>query len=289
MIEDNTSYLVQYYMKSILISLDPIVIRSFGFFMAMGVLSAFFLMKKLGKRINMTTDSISNFLLIVMFFSVIGARIAYVIEHWQMFKGDWVSIFKLYEGGIMFYGGFLGGIFGAVVYSLFTKRNIIEILDLSATVLPIGHAFGRIGCFMNGCCFGRVSDSWCAVSYPAGSNPWYQHLEHGLIEHSAARSLPILPSQLFESFLNFLICIILVYTFKKEKKFPGLQIALYSLMYSVTRYCVEMTRADERYHYGVLSISQMISIGLFIFGLVVLLYVGYNAWRKRKANVGMVE
>ena len=255
-------------MHKVLINLDPIVIYSFGFCMAMGILTAFALMAWLGKRNGYTSEFLSNFVLVLMLSAFVGARFAYVCEHWTSeFKDNWIQALNITNGGIMYYGGFLGAWLGGSIYLLIKKCSVIDVLDLTVTVLPLGHAWGRVGCFLNGCCFGKVTDCAIGVKYPYHSSVWWAQYSEGLIGKIYKVTLPVMPSQLIEATFNLLICMILVVLYRRKNRIVGLHMGLYCIMYSAVRFFTETLRSDERMQIGVFSISQTISIALMIFGI----------------------
>lgn len=269
-------------MHKVLINFDPIIIYSFGFCMAMGILSAFILMVWLGKRNGYTAEFLSNFVLFLMISAFIGARFAYVCEHWTSeFKSNPLEMFNIVRGGIMYYGGMLGAWLGGSIYLLIKKYSVVDVLDLTVTVLPLGHAWGRVGCFLNGCCFGKITDCAIGVKFPYHSNVWWSQYSQGLISKIDKVSLPVMPSQLIESVSNLLICVVLVVLYRRRNRIVGLQMGLYSIMYSVVRFYTETLRSDERMSVGPFSISQAISIGLMIFGISM---VTYSIIRNKRAQ-----
>jgi phosphatidylglycerol:prolipoprotein diacylglycerol transferase len=204
---------------------------------------------------------------------IIGARIAYVAEHWNSEfadaarHGDFLPLIRVDQGGLMFYGGMAGAIVALALYARLKKTSFFSLADLVTTVLPLGHAFGRIGCFLHGCCYGRISQAACAVSFPKYSPAWYDHAENGLIPPTALHSLPVLPTQLFEATGNFLIFALLFYCYRRWSNRPGLIAGLYCLAYALLRFGVEALRGDPRMPVGPLSISQAASLALVVVGL----------------------
>ena len=253
-------------MHSILFSLDHIVIHSFGACLAIAILLCYWVMVHLGKQTGYTSDFISNLLTLLIASGLVGARLAYVIEHWSYYSTDPKSIIMVQQGGLMFYGGLLLACAALILFCIKSRKRVADVLDLVVTMVPLGHCIGRIGCFLNGCCYGRASDSCLAVRFPHGSIPWSEQLDAGLITSSATTSLPVLPSQLFESALNLLIFFVLLRHYPKRRH-AGSQVALYMILYATVRFIVEFSRADERLHFGWVSISQAISIVLFVVGI----------------------
>ena len=267
-------------MHSVLFSLDHIVIHSFGACLAVAIILCYLVMVRLGRPSGFTPDFISNLLTILIVSGLIGARLFYVAEHWSFYAAQPASILKIWEGGLMFFGGLLVACASLVIFIRLQKKPLAKVLDVVVTAVPLSHAIGRVGCFLNGCCYGRTSGSCVAVTFPHGSIPWPEQLREGLISSEAIRSLPVLPSQLFEAGLNFTIFIVMLLLFKRRHRHPGSQVAAYMMMYSVARFILELSRADERLHFGWFSISQAISLGLFTVGFLLALSIAYRAKNK---------
>ena len=155
----------------------------------------------------------------------------------------------------MFYGGFILAAVCCIGYVLVKKLSLAEYATAIIPSIPLAHAIGRVGCFMAGCCYGRVCDTVVSVIYtnPIGGAPV---------------GVPVFPVQLLEAVLNLIIfAILLVYTRKKAKSFSS--VFLYLLCYSIVRFTVEYFRADEiRGIFLGLSTSQWISIALLLIGIV---------------------
>jgi phosphatidylglycerol:prolipoprotein diacylglycerol transferase len=178
-----------------------------------------------------------------------------------------MSVIRVDQGGLMFYGGF---ILAAAVFAgwcFFRKEKPLELADLLCVVVPLGHAFGRIGCFFYGCCYGKQCDCAVAVAFPRGSPAWYEQLNAAQISSVARESLPVLPTQLFEAAANLLLFVVL---FLFYRRFSRGTTALYLTGYAIIRFGMEYLRGDPRAAVGPFSISQTISIVLFSSGLALL-------------------
>ena len=247
--------------------------HSFGLCVALGLLCAYAVISRLGRREGLGPDFAANIVTAMIVSGIIGARLFYVAEHWSHYSSNLADVFKIWQGGLMFYGGFIVAFATALIYVKITKLQLWTVLDLLAVALPLAHAFGRIGCFLNGCCYGRIAeDSAIAVRFPANSIPWSEQLSAGALAPDSACSLAVLPSQLISAALNFAIFAILLYlaTRSTGKVKPGVRSGLYMILYAIARFAVEFTRADPRLHFGALSISQTISLGVFLAGAAVL-------------------
>ena len=248
-----------------LIDLGFLHLKTYGACMATGFLLCWMLVEKLSGR-----KDLSNLLLSLMIGGVVGSRIAYVIEHWQSeFAANPAAIIRVDQGGLMFYGGFILSFVIFFVWCFLKKEKPLELVDLLAAVVPLGHAFGRIGCFFYGCCYGRDSDAWCAVTFPMGSPSWYEH---------GRKMVSVLPTQLFEAAALLALFGFLMYTWHRHDTVPdaprvagagrgnGLILGLYLCGYAVIRFGIEILRGDPRAAVGPFSISQAISIGMLIIG-----------------------
>ncbi len=272
-------------MHPILFRLGPFNLHSYGLCMALGVLCAYVFLAKLAARRGIAYESLSNLVVALVFVGLAGARTFYVAEHWTaQFAADPSATVRIWEGGLMFYGSIVFGAAGLVLWCLWRRRSVLEWLDLFAVVVPLGQAFGRLGCFFNGCCYGRVSYSAVSVRFPAHSLPWRDQLDASLIHPFSdgslpARSLPVLPTQLFEAAACLALFLALLWLFRRlhpaadagePARFPGAVAAGYFLGYGAIRFVDEIFRADERLHFGWFSISQLISMALWVLGLALL-------------------
>jgi phosphatidylglycerol:prolipoprotein diacylglycerol transferase len=251
-----------------LFSIGFLHLKTYGCFMAIGFIASWQVLAYLCRRSGRPFDPLGNLVVALMVSGVLGSRIAYVIEHWRSeFAAKPLDVIRIDQGGLMFYGGFL--LAAAVFFAwCFTKRQKpLALAELLATVVPLGHAFGRIGCFFYGCCHGRISSSPLAVSFPRGSPAWYEQLNSARIASSAAESLPVLPVQLFEAAANLGLFGVLFWVYVKRGRGT---LSLYLIGYALIRFGLECLRGDPRAEVGPFSISQTISIGLLAAGAALL-------------------
>ena len=258
-----------------LFTIGPLTVHSFGLMVALGFLAALFVMTRLariGFVDNLPEEGVSQLVLCAMLGGAFGARLAYVCEHWSAeYAGrPFFEVFRFDKGGLMFYGGLIGAIVVIAFFSKAKKISLIRILDLCAVGLPLGHAFGRVGCFLNGCCFGRVCDSAISVTYPANSPAWWEQVGAGLIGRGAAETLPIIPSQLIEAAANFVLFAAL-FAWARKKPAEGRVAGAYLIAYAFIRFFTETLRSDPRMMVGPLTISQFLSLGAVAFGAWLLL------------------
>ena len=192
---------------------------------------------------------------------IIGAKLLYilsVLKYLIQHPNLWIYIL---DGGLVFYGGVIGGIIGALLYIRTYKMPLMDFLDNAALAIPIGHAIGRLGCLFGGCCYGKPTNSIFGIIYP----------ESNLIAPSSIRIHPV---QLYESIANLLVFFTILIISRKYKT-KGMLGGMYFMLYGVARFTLEFLRADFRGNVWFLSTSQFISIFMILVGMI--LFVGkYN-------------
>ncbi len=241
-----------------LIDLGFLHLKTYGACMAVGFLVCWKLIEVLSRR-----KDLSNLLMSLMISGVVGSRIAYVIEHWSVeFAQHPERIIRVDQGGLMFYGGLILAILVFFTWCFVRHEKTLELADLLAAVIPLGHAFGRIGCFFYGCCYGRDSECWCAVVFPKGSPSWFEH---------GRRMAAVLPTQLFEAAALLVLFGLLMWLWRKTWRRPGFISAAYLAGYAIIRFGIEYLRGDPRAAVGPFSISQTISLAMLVIaGLIAL-------------------
>ena len=266
-----------------LFSLGPITIKTYGFCMALGFFAAWQVLGRLCRRSGRNPEAFSNLVVLLLIGGVLGSRVAYVIEHWSAeFAVHPADVVKVWQGGLVFYGGLIFAIAVFVVWCRVRRERMAPVADLFVTVIPLAHAFGRVGCFFFGCCYGCRSESVCAVAFPKHSPAWNAQVEAGLISPSATASLPVLPTQLFEAAAVLCLFALLLFVFLRNwRRRPGFATGCYLAGYACIRFGVEFLRNDMRQHFGKMPIGQVISLGLFVLGISFILV---SVLRSRAEN-----
>lgn len=247
-----------------------IPIASYGVMLAIAFLIGIYIASKNWEKLGYDPEFMINTSIYGMLFTLIGARLFYTIQnHYDYFSlahpSKIINVFKVWEGGLVFYGGLIGGITGTVIYVWKKKQPLLNFLDSIAPSIGLGHFFARIGCFLNGCCYGRPTDLPWGIKFPQGSNPARHYSGH------------IHPTQLYESFSGIILFALLYYMFK-NRKFQGQVFFSYLLLYSIIRFTIEFFRGDAiRGVYGPLSTSQWVGVLLFPISLVFLLYLKFRS------------
>ena len=255
-------------MHQLAFTIGGISIHWYGVMAALGFLAGTLVLYTQRNHAKLTADQVSDLALFAMLAGVIGARIFYVIQFWSaQFQDNLLEIFRIDHGGLVFYGGFICAILVLLAYCLKKKISVPAVLDIFAPAIALGHAFGRIGCFLNGCCYGKACDLPWAVVFPQSSEPGKRYPE-----------IPLHPVQLYEAVGNLLLFAIMLLLLRKLKT-NGQTAAIYMVFYGISRFCYEFFRGDHSDHFWGLTPAQ--TIGLFLipagFGL-------FYYFRKRAAD-----
>jgi phosphatidylglycerol:prolipoprotein diacylglycerol transferase len=253
----------------ILFHLGSFPVHSYGVMIALAFVSGLWTATLRSRRERISGEIIADVTLWIMIGAIIGARAVYVTTYWREEFADqpFSEIFMIQHGGLVYYGGLIGSMIAGMIYIRWKKLPLWKITDILAPSIALGNVLGRIGCLLNGCCYGRVCAAPWAIRFPNGSYAWEQHYQQGLVgEHDP--SLPVHPTEIYDALLNFIVYLFLAWLFR-HKKFDGQIFATYLLCYAVTRSFVEHFRGDYsnlHYHFG-LTPAQLVSVPIFIAGL----------------------
>ena len=227
-------------------------IYSWGFMMALAVMVAVFGIGRQLKKENYPQDMAFNLVLLLMLAGVIGARIGYVLVYrWNEFLADPLYLFRFSHGGMsgfMWYGGFIAASLTFIVYTRRKQIPLWKLADLVSPFIILGYAIVRVGCFLAGCCYGKVTDSVFGVVFPVVD----AHLRY--------------PTQLMSSSINLLFFVLLL-VLSRRRHFEGEIFSVTLLGYSLYRFLIEFFR-DSEVWYGIFSPGQVISMGLFLCGII---------------------
>ena len=245
-------------MHPILFKIGPITIYTYGVLIA----TAFFLGLALAViQARMEGEDLHKIMdlgFYILLSAVVGSRLLYIAVEFREYLSNPLRIFKVWEGGLVFYGGFIMAMAVVIIYVKKNEMSLWKVGDILAPSVAIGQGVGRLGCFFAGCCYGRETDVPWAVIFknPNTLAPMDVHLH---------------PTQLYDSANGFIIFAALL-ILRKFKKFDGQLFWTYTLLYAVGRFIVEIFRGDERgFVTASLSTSQFIAIPLFAVSIVMLI------------------
>jgi phosphatidylglycerol:prolipoprotein diacylglycerol transferase len=239
--------------------------------LALSFLSGIFIAMYLAKQRGLNPDAVSDVGLYTIISAIVGARLYYVMTHFHEFRGDLLSIVNPFHdgqigiSGLVMYGGFIMAIVTATLFFKIKKLPILPYLDVCSPSVGLGIALTRIGCFLNGCCYGVAAKpgSFLSINYPGVQSPagYYQH---------AVGAQGLLPTQFFESAGGIVIAVTLYLVGRSKFAFAGLQFYLLVVMYAVLRFFIETVRYIETQKIGPFSHNQLICIVLFlVFGGII--------------------
>jgi phosphatidylglycerol:prolipoprotein diacylglycerol transferase len=237
--------------------LGSLPVRWYGVMMALGFFAGLWTATRRARLANIHSETISDVTMWVLFGSIIGARFVYVTTYWkQEFANQPFSeIFMIQHGGLVYYGGLIGATISGIGYLAWKKLPVWKIADILAPSIALGSVFGRIGCLLNGCCYGRACDLPWAIRFPS------DHETHGA---------PVHPTEIYDALLNLILYLSLAWLFRR-KKFNGQIFALYLVGYAIFRSVSESFRGDypaDHIHAGLFTSAQLLSVPMLLAGIV---------------------
>jgi phosphatidylglycerol:prolipoprotein diacylglycerol transferase len=244
-------------MRPVLFRIFGLGIPSYGLMLVISFLAAIFLVRKSAKKYNIPAAVVENLAFWVMVGVIIGGRLLYVFFHLNEYY-DFFTIFEVWRGGMMFFGGFLGAIVAGLIYIRTTKLPVMLLADLVAPSIALGEFFTRIGCFLNGCCFGLQCSLPWGIKFPSDS----------IAGQSPVGEFHLHPTQLYSSLFGLLLFIFL-FLRSRRKHLRGELFGLYLAISGLYRLGIDFIRYYE--NSANLWVNQLISIGVIIFGIA--LYV----------------
>ncbi len=270
-------------MHPILFQIGDFIVPTYGAMIALGVIACVWTALRRARTLGISEDSIYDLGFWAVASGFVGARVLYIILNFGEFLDSPLSVL-FSRSGFVFLGGLAGAIPMVFWYIHRHKLKTWEIGDIGGPSIALAHAFGRIGCFLAGCCYGGIcpkdsSFSFLGVQYPVLRDPktgeilfsWaYQdHLERHLIGSEATHSLAVYPSQLIESAALFLIFGALMLLWRR-RKFSGQIFASYLMMYGIARFLLEFLRGDAaRGIWFGFSTSQWLGIVAVVAGVII--------------------
>ncbi|MBE5938147.1 MAG: prolipoprotein diacylglyceryl transferase [Lachnospiraceae bacterium] len=235
-----------------ILTIGPVTIHGYGLMIGIGILCAIFAGIWLAKKKGLSPDEVYNLTFVCVIAGISCAKLLFCIVEWKNFIKD--PLGTLGSDGFVVYGGIIGGTLIAGLYTKIRKLDFWDYFDLVLPSVAIAQGFGRIGCFLAGCCYGQRTDSWFGITFHDSGY--------------APNGVALYPTQLMSSAGCFIMAGILFFYARKDRA-KGKTGALYLIMYSIGRAIIEMFRNDYRGSIGFLSTSQFISIFILIIGLII--------------------
>lgn len=248
------------------LTIGGLTVHGYGFMIALGILVAFWVAERQAKKNGLNPSEVDNLVYVALISGWLCSKLTYTIINFKDFLKDPIH-FLLNGSGWVVIGGILGGVLGCYIYCRIKKLPFKEYADLMFPEVALAQAFGRIGCFFAGCCYGKHTHSSLGIVFPA----------NGYTEAGAR----LIPTQLISAFGNLILFYIL-FTIYNNKSTRNQTTAWYFILYSVGRFMIEFLRGDvERGFVGVLSTSQFLSIFTFLGGILLL----FMTKRTKEASI----
>lgn len=266
-------------MHPILFELGPLTVRTYGLLLAVSFIAGILLALRRSRARGLNQNQMINMSLLIMLAGIVGARIMYVIPHWNEFSANPLDIISPFQSsgsigltGLTMYGGFISAVLVSILYLRVNRLSIWKACDAFAPSIALGIGVSRVGCFMNGCCFGLPTESALGVVFPAFS-----------AAGSFYPDVPLHPAQLYNAVLGFGLFGLLMWLDRKPR-YDGFLFAVLLIAEPVTRFFVDIFRYYESSMTlgslgGItLSVNQGISIALCGMGLLLL------GWARNRAR-----
>lgn len=243
-------------MHPIAFEVGSITVYWYGVLVGLGCLTGLWTASRRGLQDRVPPDRVFDVAWWVLLGAILGARGLYVVTYWNdtFASKPWTNILNIRQGGLVFYGGFLGAALAVIAYAWKYSEPLWRLADLLTPSVALGSFFGRIGCLMTGCCYGRVCTLPWGIEFPVG------HPTHGIRVH---------PTQVYDSLLNLAVYGLLEWAYRR-KRFDGQVFSTWLMVYPITRSFTELFRGDypEGQINAGLTPAQLLSIGVFVAGLV---------------------
>lgn len=239
-------------MHPILLNIGPLTIHTYGVMLVVAFLAATWMAARIARTwplglSPLSPAAVTEWASVTMLGGLLGGRVWYVVQFWEEFAVHPWEILALWHGGLVWYGGFLGGVAATILFIRRRQLPLLEVLDQVIPSVALGHAIGRIGCFTNGCCYGKPTDGWWAI--------------HGLV-----------PTQLLESAGLFVLFLMLRRLQRPAVlRTPGRLFGCYLVGYGILRLLVESVRGDQGLWWDGLTLAQMVSLFAIVGGSVLAL------------------
>lgn len=244
-------------MKNDLLTIGNFTVHGYGLMIAIGIITAYIVAEKRAAKKGLDPDTIFSLVIWALVSGFIGSKLLFLITILPDVLKD-VSVLKDLASGWVVYGGIIGGFIGIILMCRTKKLNFWQYIDITAPSMAFAQGFGRIGCLLAGCCYGKETSSVIAITF------------HN--SEFAPNNIPLVPTQIISSGLDFLNAFILLWLDSKKKN-EGQVAGCYLVFYSIGRFFLEYLRGDaERGNVGAFSTSQFISIGALLLGVAIIIF-----------------
>lgn len=246
-------------MQTVAFHIGSLAIHWYGVLVAAGFLAGLWTASRRGARRGIRPEQILDAGVWIIIGAVVGARALYAVSYWDRLMQSptfprlpWAEVFMIQKGGLVFYGGLIGASLATLLYAWKNRLPLWRLADTLAPSIALGYVPGRLGCLMNGCCYGKPTDLPWGIHFPAGHDS-YGHAVH--------------PTQIYDALLSMALYLFLAWLYRR-RRFEGQTFAAYLICYAITRSIVEAFRGDypERYFGGVATPAHLVSALILVTG-----------------------
>ena len=248
-------------MHRIIFQIGPFTVYSYGLFVAIAFLLSTILIIRDSKRFGISPDKMFDCMIAILLGGIIGGRLLFVIINYHYYLEYPLKAFMFYEGGLAFQGALIMAALVGIMFARVRKIPFWKSADIIAPYIALGQSLGRIGCFLNGCCYGRVAHKGLLVTFP--HEPFTR-----------------IPTQIYSSLLLLLIFVVLI-EMRERRHFDGYVFCAYMIFYSVFRFFMDFTRGDNLAVLFDMRLSQVISLGMFVVASGIYFIL---KWRGRRVG-----
>jgi phosphatidylglycerol---prolipoprotein diacylglyceryl transferase len=245
-----------------LFHLGAFTVPSYGVLVTLGFVAAICLAMKLASERGLPGDAFLEAANYILFAGIAGSRLLFVALNWKLFQAQPQHIAAFWEGGMSFHGGIIAGTIAGLLFMRSHKLPLLAMLDAAAPAITLGYVIGRIGCLLNGCCYGGPTELPWGLHMPAPADP---HLRYH-------------PAQVYASILNVGLLLLLLRAYRQPHR-SGQIIALYVAGYSLYRFAIESIRSGVTAHVLILSLTQAQVFSLLCLGAALMWW----RWLRRNA------
>ncbi len=270
------------------VGLTKLPIFGYGMLVLIGFLCGLWLSRLRAKRIGLDPEILTDMSFWLLVTGATGGRVAHLVQyrvthyaHCKTVLDSLIATVNLSEGGLVLIGALVGGAIGFFTFCGIRKLHALQLTDVVIPGVFFGVGFGRIGCLLNGCCYGDPCNLPWAIQFPRGSVPWLDFVKQGLLLPADNFTMPLHPTQIYSSIDGFMITTILWNLYPLRTR-NGQLLGIACIMYACTRFLMEMIRNDtEQFRFWglLLTISQWYSIGLFVTGTSLLVWLIFKGER----------
>lgn len=249
-----------------LFSIGPFTVHGYGLMIAIGVVAAYLVGEARAKKQNLSPDHLFNLTIWCLVGGILGAKLLYLIVELKAIIANPRLLLDVLHGFVV-YGGIIGGILTGYLYCRKQKISFLDYFDLVMPSIALAQGFGRIGCLLSGCCYGKETDSAFHIVFRNSE--------------FAPNGVPLVPTQILSSVLDFAHFFLLIFA-AKHCRAKGQVGAIYLICYSIGRFVLEFFRGDMRGSVKQLSTSQFISLFILAAGAALLILCGRFAKKENR-------